>query len=77
MLPYVMISSVLHWLGNGQIFDGSDVISAGVGSFSGGSLPPSVVSTGQDMLIQFSSDGTIAGLGWHALVTSKYSREAV
>ncbi|MBK6484075.1 MAG: fibronectin type III domain-containing protein [Chitinophagaceae bacterium] len=56
-----------------KIYDGPDVSSPLIGTFSGSSLPPSVTSTGGSMLVKFNTDASISAPGWSANYSSYIS----
>ncbi|HIA07157.1 MAG TPA: T9SS type A sorting domain-containing protein, partial [Flavobacteriales bacterium] len=53
-----------------KVYDGPTTSSNILGTFSGTSLPTTVTSTGGDMLLHFTSDGSIVKTGWDATYTS-------
>jgi hypothetical protein len=48
------------------VFDGQDENAPVLGNFSGGAIPPSVMSTGGSMFIRFTSDNLVRRDGWAA-----------
>lgn len=57
------------WL---TIYDGSTALSPVLGTYTGSSLPPSVMSTGKTMLIEFTSNNSINQQGWSAHYKTNY-----
>ena len=53
-----------------SIYDGSSESAPLIGVFSGISIPSAVRTTGQDMFIVFSTDGTVNFSGWEVTYTS-------
>ena len=53
-----------------RIYDGTTTSAPLLGSFNGTSLPPSITSTGGDMLVHFTTDGSVTAAGWSASYTS-------
>ena len=56
-----------------KVYDGNTTTDSLLGSYSGSSLPSSVVSTGGAMLVHFTSDGSTVATGWDANYTSSTS----
>jgi len=54
-----------------RVFDGSSASDDMLGQFSGSNLPPSMTSTGNTMLITFTTDASTTSTGWYA----EYSAE--
>lgn len=46
------------------VYDGGTITSPVIGSYSGSSLPPTITSTGNKLLIEFSTNATINNDGW-------------
>ncbi len=47
-----------------NVYDGESTGDLLLGSFSGGSLPPVIMSSGGEILVNFVSDGAVVGSGW-------------
>ncbi len=58
------------------VYDGADINSPVLGSFSGNSLPPQLVSSGSSMLLRFTTDGSVTYQGWSAYYNAKYCEGA-
>lgn len=58
-----------------KVYDGSTTSASLLGSFSGGSIPSSVTSTGGTMLVHFTSDYSNNAGGWVASFTSVSSSQ--
>ncbi|MDB9774902.1 M6 family metalloprotease domain-containing protein [Vicingaceae bacterium] len=56
-----------------NVYDGSSITSTLIGSFSGNTLPPSVTSSGGNLLVVFSSDPSVNAAGWDANYTTSTS----
>ncbi len=54
-----------------SIYDGSSTNDPKLGTFSGGSLPGILTSSGGSMLITFESDNSITDNGWRAVYTTR------
>jgi len=52
------------------VYDGENISSAILGSFTGNTIPPTISSTGNKMLIHFHSNGSINTGGWFANYTA-------
>ncbi len=52
------------------IYDGVDFSAPLIGTYTGTSIPSNIVSTGGSMYIEFTTNGSGAGLGWSADFTS-------
>jgi len=48
------------------IYAGNSLASPLVASYSGGSIPPSIVVNGNSMLVEFITDGSVTDAGWEA-----------
>lgn len=55
------------------VYDGPSVLATQLGTFSGGTIPGTVTSTGGAMLLHFTSDGSATAMGWAASYTSTNS----
>ncbi|HLO60515.1 MAG TPA: CUB domain-containing protein [Bacteroidales bacterium] len=54
-----------------RVYDGETISSPLLGEFSGTSIPPDVTSSGNSMLITFTTDGGVELAGWSATYTAK------
>src|SRR5512133_2285430 len=54
-----------------SVFDGETTSSPLLGTFSGNSIPQSLTSTGESMLVTFTTDGGMEAAGWTAGYTCK------
>lgn len=55
------------------VYDGATTSSTILGTFDGANLPPSLVSSGGSLLVQFASDGSVTELGFEARYNSTTS----
>ncbi len=53
-----------------DVYDGATTADPLLGHFSGDTLPPPLLSTGNAMLLHFTSDGGLTGQGWEAGYTT-------
>jgi Zn-dependent metalloprotease/PKD repeat protein len=53
-----------------KVYDGSNAASPLIGTYSGGTIPPSITSSGGTLYVVFISDGSITASGWTANYTS-------
>lgn len=53
-----------------KIYDGNNTSAPLLGSFSGSSIPSSIISNGGSMLVHFTSNSNITSSGWEAAYTS-------
>ena len=53
-----------------RVYDGSTTSATLLGTYSGNSLPPALMSKTGSMLIRFTTDGSVVAVGWIAIYTS-------
>jgi hypothetical protein len=53
-----------------DVYDGPDTMAPLLGSFSGSNLPPTLLSSGSQMLVHFNSDAGVTSAGWQATYTT-------
>ncbi len=52
------------------VYNGSDTTAPELGSFSGNTMPPTLLSTGNTMLVHFNADAGVTATGWEATYTT-------
>ncbi|MDW8015120.1 MAG: CUB domain-containing protein [Bacteroidia bacterium] len=52
-----------------EVYDGPSTTDPMIGSYTGGGLPPVILSSGNALTFRFQSDGSITRAGWQALVS--------
>lgn len=57
-----------------EVYDGATTASTSLGRFDGNTIPPSIISSSGSLLVVFTSDISLAGLGWEARYNSSTTK---